>query len=86
MAKRLPRAQPRLSQATVELTQDKPSSQALATSTTPVVPWDERFASFLERVMATAVAGGDPKPLQVEYDRLVREAPPEMQHFVNKKS
>jgi hypothetical protein len=38
--------------------------------------WDERFAAFLERVMATAVSGGDPKPLQEEYARLLKEAPP----------
>jgi hypothetical protein len=38
--------------------------------------WEQRFASFLERVMATAVTGGDPKPLQEEYARLYAEAPP----------
>lgn len=37
--------------------------------------WERRFAGFLERVMATAVAGGDPKPLQLEYARLYAEAP-----------
>jgi hypothetical protein len=39
--------------------------------------WDDRFASFLERVMATAAAGGDPKPLQEEYAKLLQEAPEE---------
>ena len=37
--------------------------------------WEARFRSFLERVMATAVAGGDPKPFQEEYARLYAEAP-----------
>ena len=37
--------------------------------------WDVTFADFLSRVMATAVANGDPKPLQEEYVRLLTMAP-----------
>lgn len=43
----------------------------------PTQSWDDRFADFLQRVMATAVVKGDPKPLQEEYARLLAEAPPE---------
>jgi hypothetical protein len=39
--------------------------------------WDDRYAEFLERVMANAVAGGDPKPLQEELKKLLAEKPPE---------
>lgn len=37
--------------------------------------WDARFAEFLERVMAAAVAGQDPKPFQEEHKRLLAEKP-----------
>jgi len=37
--------------------------------------WDAKFACFLERVMATALTGGDPKPLQDELVRIMRDAP-----------
>ena len=39
--------------------------------------WDDRYAEFLERVMANAVAKGDPKPLQEELKRLMAEKPTE---------
>jgi len=39
--------------------------------------WQERFADFLQRVMATAVANGDPRPLQEEHKRLMAEKPAE---------
>jgi hypothetical protein len=44
-------------------------------SSTDNKAWDEMFADFLDRVMATAVANGDPKPLQEEYARLLSMAP-----------
>lgn len=37
--------------------------------------WEDRFAEFLERVMANAIAKGDPKPLQEELERLMAEKP-----------
>jgi hypothetical protein len=37
--------------------------------------WDDKFAAFLERVMAAGVAGSDPKPFQEEYEKLLQEAP-----------
>jgi hypothetical protein len=37
--------------------------------------WDDRFADLLERIMATAATGGDPKPLQEEYARMLKEVP-----------
>lgn len=37
--------------------------------------WEGRFREFLERVMATAVANGDPKPLQEELKTLMAEKP-----------
>ena len=39
--------------------------------------WDDRYAEFLERVMASAVAGRDPKPFQEELERLLAEKPVE---------
>ena len=39
--------------------------------------WEQRYAEFLERVMATAAANGDPRPLQLEYAKLMAEKPPE---------
>lgn len=39
--------------------------------------WEVRYAEFLERVMANAVAGGDPKPLQEELELLLAEQPAE---------
>lgn len=39
--------------------------------------WDDRFAGFLERVLATAASGGDPEPLHEEYEKLLQEAPEE---------
>jgi hypothetical protein len=37
--------------------------------------WEKRCADLLERVMATAVVGGDPKPLQEELKKLMAEKP-----------
>jgi len=37
--------------------------------------WDFRMKEFLERVMATAAANGDPKPLQEELKTLMAEKP-----------
>jgi hypothetical protein len=37
--------------------------------------WDERLAAFFEKVMASAVVGADPKPLQEEYAKLLAEVP-----------
>ncbi len=39
--------------------------------------WEERYADLLECIMATAAAGGDPRPLQVEHTKLMAEKPPE---------
>jgi len=39
--------------------------------------WEDRFKDFLERVMATAAADGDPKPLQDELVQLMAEKPKE---------
>jgi len=38
--------------------------------------WNIVFAKFLERVMAHAAIGNDPKPLQAELDELIKIAPP----------
>lgn len=37
--------------------------------------WDDRYADLLERAMATAVVGGDARPLQEELKRLLAEKP-----------
>lgn len=77
MAERLPRAQPRLSRVADALTRDVPAPVKQGDQKpTDNVAWDDKFANFLERVMAVAAAGEDPKPLQEEYNRLIREAPP----------
>lgn len=39
--------------------------------------WDERYVEFLERVMANAVVGGDPRPFQEELKKLLAEKPTE---------
>jgi hypothetical protein len=82
MAERLPRARPQLDRLTEALTRDVPiTSQAIAPKATPRVvtdpnTWEDRFAAFLERVMATAAVGGDAEPLKKELDALLLEAPP----------
>lgn len=37
--------------------------------------WEQRYADLLERIMATAAANGDPKPLQEELAKLLAEKP-----------
>ena len=81
MAKRLPRAQPRLAGITDALTRDVAAQDPPKAPEAPPPPqqkgtWDDRFANFLERVMATAVSGGDPNPLKKELEKLLAEAPP----------
>lgn len=49
-------------------------------TTTARKTWNERYAEFLERVMASAVAGADPKSLQDELKRLLAERPEENDH------
>lgn len=39
--------------------------------------WEQKYVEFLERVMAHAVAGSDPKPLQEELKQLMAEKPQE---------
>jgi hypothetical protein len=84
MAERLPRARPKSDLIAEALTFDRavksdgaPAAHARAEAG-QLSPddWDTRFASFLERVMATAAIGGDPKPLQRELEALLNEAPP----------
>lgn len=82
MAERLPRPRPGLDRITEALTSDRPvTAQAIAPkpeakSAVTGGDWDDRFAAFLERVMATAAIGGDPEPLKKELDALLLEAPP----------
>ena len=84
MAERLPRARPRGDAIAEALTFDRavkaqgaPAAHALAEAgKLKADDWDERFAQFLERVMATAAIGGDAKPLQRELEALMLEAPP----------
>lgn len=40
-----------------------------------MLTWEQRYADLLERIMATAAANGDPRPLQEEFDRLMAERP-----------
>lgn len=40
-----------------------------------MVTWEQRYADLLERVMATAAANGDPRPLQEEIKKLMAEKP-----------
>lgn len=81
MAERLPRAQPGLARATESLTRDvSVKSRAVAPKATrkqSVDPktWDNKFANFLERAMATAAIGGDPEPFKMELEDLLNEAP-----------
>ena len=42
-----------------------------------MMTWEERYAEFLERVMAIAAMNGDPKPLQEELAQLMAERPKE---------
>jgi hypothetical protein len=82
MAQRLPKAQPKLAAVVDALTRDQPvKARDVAKPEAPKPPqlkgtWDDRFANFLERVMATAAIGGDPAPLKKELDQLLNEAPP----------
>lgn len=46
----------------------------------PPKTWEQRYADLLERIMATAAANGDPKPLQKEHIELMAEKPPEKSH------
>lgn len=39
--------------------------------------WEERFVELMERIQATAVAQGDPRPLREELNKLLAERPPE---------
>jgi len=84
MAERLPRARPQINAITEALTSDRPvTAQAAqpksgqpAKSKVTSEDWNDRFAKFLERVMATAAVGGDAQPLMKEYEAMLREAPP----------
>lgn len=81
MAERLPRGRPGQDRMTEALTRDIPvTAQAVAPRPGKPAPdpntWDDRFAAFLERVMATAAIGGDAEPLKKELDALLLEAPP----------
>jgi len=91
VAERLPRARPRLDSVVDALTSDRPvKAQAavpkLAPNPSALDPkeWDKRFALFLERVMAHAAIGGDPKPLQAELEELMKVAPPEKREELEK--
>lgn len=83
MAERLPRARPRINAIADALTNDQPVKAQVAVPQLAHNPsalddkeWDRRFALFLERVMAHAAVGGDPKPLQAELEELMKVAPP----------
>lgn len=83
MAERLPRARPARAAIADALTSDQPVKAQVATPKHVPNPtalgsdeWDVRFALFLERVMAQAAIGGDPKPFQAEYAELMKLAPP----------
>ena len=38
-------------------------------------PWEDKLSDLLHRILATAAANGDPRPLQEEYNLLLPEIP-----------